>query len=115
MSAEKHSASAFVEKWNKPYSEMVFYVHVRMALAVVCANSLLILGIRDCQWACQPVIKDLASMYDWRSIVCPEMATMHQLPNTPHIKAFKWSFDRVEPCPNYTNKETKDKVGDGSN
>ena len=87
MSAEKHSASAFVEKWNKPYSEMVFYVHVRMALAVICANSLLILGIRECQRAHQLVIKDLASMYDWRSIACPKIATMHQIPNTPHIKA----------------------------
>ena len=66
-SAEKHLATAFAEKWNKPYSEMVFYVRVRMALAVVRANSLLIRGSRDCQRARRPVINDRASMYDWRT------------------------------------------------
>ena len=46
-SAEKHLASALADKWKKEFSEMVFYVRVRMALVVVRVNSLLIRGSCD--------------------------------------------------------------------
>ena len=65
-SAEKHLVTALAAKWKKPYSEMVYYVRVRMNLTVIRANSLLICGSRDCQKACLPVINDRTSMYDWR-------------------------------------------------
>ena len=64
--AEKHLATYLAEKWNRGYPEMVFYVRTRMALAVVKANSLLILGSRDRQKPRRPQISDRASMYDWR-------------------------------------------------
>ena len=66
-SAEKHLATALDAKWKKPYSEIVYYVRVRMNLAVIRANSLLIRRSRDCQKARHPVINDRAFMYDWRS------------------------------------------------
>jgi hypothetical protein len=66
-SAEKHLATMLATKMRKPYGEMVYYVRVRMALAVIRANSLLIRGSRDCQKARRPVINDRASMYDWRT------------------------------------------------
>ena len=66
-SAEKHLATVLATKWKKPHSEIVYYVHVRMNLVVIRANSLLIRGSRDCQKARRPVINDRASMYDWRS------------------------------------------------
>ena len=64
--AEKHLATYLSEKWKRGYPEMCFYVRVRMALAVVKANSLLIRGSRDRQKARRPQICDRASMYDWR-------------------------------------------------
>ena len=66
-SAEKHLATAFAEKWNTPYSKIVFYVCIRMALTVVRANSLLICGSRDCQSARRPMINNRTSVYDWRT------------------------------------------------
>jgi hypothetical protein len=45
--AEKRLATHLAGKWNHEYSQMVFYVRVRMAIAVVRANSLLICGSRD--------------------------------------------------------------------
>jgi hypothetical protein len=45
--AEKRLATHLAGKWNCEYSQMVFYVRVRMAIAVVCANFLLICGSRD--------------------------------------------------------------------
>ena len=65
-SAEKRLATYLADKWKKGYPEMVFYVRVRMALAVVKANSLLIRGSRDRQKPRRPQISDRASMYDWR-------------------------------------------------
>jgi hypothetical protein len=47
--AEKRLATHLAGKWNREYSQMVYYVRVRMAIAVVRANSLLICGSRDCQ------------------------------------------------------------------
>ncbi len=45
--AEKRLATHLAGKWNHEYSQMVYYVRVRMAIAVVRANSLLICGSRD--------------------------------------------------------------------
>ena len=49
-SGEERLASALAKNWKREYSEMVFYVRVQMALAVVKANSLLIRGSRDRQY-----------------------------------------------------------------
>jgi hypothetical protein len=45
--AEKRLATHLAGKWNREYFQMVYYVRVRMAIAVVRANSLLIRGSRD--------------------------------------------------------------------
>ena len=48
-SNEKRLAKLLADKWQMPYSRMVFYVRVRMSLAIVRANSLLIHGSHDSQ------------------------------------------------------------------
>ena len=45
--AEKRLATQLAGMWNHEYSQMVFYVRVRIAIVVVQANSLLIRGSRD--------------------------------------------------------------------
>jgi hypothetical protein len=45
--AEKRLAIQLAGRWNQGYSQMVYYVRVRMAIEVVCANSILIRGSRD--------------------------------------------------------------------
>ncbi len=45
--AEKRLATHLAGKWNREYSQMVCYARVRMAIAVVRANSFLIRGSRD--------------------------------------------------------------------
>ena len=45
--AEKRLATQLAGKWNREYLQMVYYVRVRVAIAVVRANSLLIRGSRD--------------------------------------------------------------------
>ena len=65
-SAEKRLASALAEKWKRKYSEMVFNARIRMSLAVVKANSLLIRGSGDTQHRQQLIINDRDAMYDWR-------------------------------------------------
>ena len=52
--AEKQLATYLAGKWNREYSQMVYYVRVRMAITVVRANSLLIRGRRDRQWPGAP-------------------------------------------------------------
>jgi hypothetical protein len=47
--AEKRLATHLAGKWNREYSQMVYYVRVRMAIAVIRVNSLLIRGSRDQQ------------------------------------------------------------------
>jgi hypothetical protein len=47
QNAEKRLATHLAGKWKRGYSQMVYYVRVWMAIAVVCANSLLIPGSRD--------------------------------------------------------------------
>jgi len=44
---EKRLATQLAGKWNREYLQMVYYVRVRMAIAMVRANSLLICGSRD--------------------------------------------------------------------
>jgi len=65
--AERKLATHLAAKWGKGYSEMVHYVRVRMALAVVRANSLLIRGSRDRQRASRPQIVDGSAMNDWQT------------------------------------------------
>jgi hypothetical protein len=47
QNVEKRLATHLAGKWNREYSLMVYFVRVRMAIAVVRANSLLIRGSRD--------------------------------------------------------------------
>jgi hypothetical protein len=63
--AEKHLAYHLFEKWHKPPPLMVYYVRVRMAIAMVHANSLLIHGSRDWHHPRQTVIFDRHTMNDW--------------------------------------------------
>ena len=65
--AEKRLATHLASKWNRGYSQMVYYVRVRMAIAVVRANSLLIRGSRDRQQPRRPLIPDGAALGDWRT------------------------------------------------
>ena len=67
QNAEKRLAVHLAGKWNREYSQMVFYVRVRMAIAVVHANSLLIRGSRDRQRARRPLIPDGAALGDWQT------------------------------------------------
>jgi hypothetical protein len=63
--AERRLASALAWKWKHQYSEMCGYVRVRMALAVVRANTLLLRGSRVCQSRPRPDITDGAGMEGW--------------------------------------------------
>ena len=65
--AEKRVGALLVAKWRKPYSTMVQYVRVRMSLAVVRANSLLIRGSRERQGVGRPRISDGYAMLDWQT------------------------------------------------
>ena len=65
--AEKRLATHLASKWNRGYSQMVYYVRVRMAIAVVRANSLLIRGSRDRQQPRRPLIPDRAALGDWQT------------------------------------------------
>ena len=65
--AEKRLATHLAGKWNREYSQMVYYVRVRMAIAVVRANSLLIRGSRDRQRPRRPLIPNGAALGDWRT------------------------------------------------
>jgi hypothetical protein len=63
--AEKWLATHLAGKWNREYSQMVYYVRVRMAIAVVRANSLLIRVSLDRQRPRRPLIPDGAALGDW--------------------------------------------------
>ena len=65
--AEKRLATYLAGKWKRGYSQMVYYVRVRMAIAVVRANSLLIRGSRDRQRPRRPLIPDGAALGDWQT------------------------------------------------
>ncbi len=65
QNAEKHLAVHLAGKWNHEYSQMVFYV--RIAIAVVRANSLLIRGSQDQRRPRRPLIPDRAALGDWQT------------------------------------------------
>ncbi len=65
--AEKRLPYHLLEKWHKQLPQMVYYVRVQMAIAVVRANSLLIRGSRDRQRPRHPVISDRHAMNDWHT------------------------------------------------
>ena len=65
--AEKRCAAYLAEKWERPYSQMVWYVRVRMSIMIVRANTLLLRGSRDRQSPRKPQISDRASSSDWRT------------------------------------------------
>jgi len=64
---EKWLATHLAGKWNHEYSQMVYYARVRMAIAVVRANSLLIRGSHDGQRPRRPLIPDGAALGDWQT------------------------------------------------
>ncbi len=63
--AKKRLATSLASKWNRGYSQMVYYVRVWMSIAVVCANSLLIRGSRNQQQPWRPLSPDGAALGDW--------------------------------------------------
>ena len=65
--AEKRLATQLAGKWKREYLQMVYYVRVRMAIAMVQANSLLICGSRDQQQPLRPLIPDGAALGDWQT------------------------------------------------
>ncbi len=67
QNAKKPLAVHLAGKWNREHSQMVFYVRVRMAIAVVPANSLLIRGSWDQQQPRHPLIPDGAALGDWQT------------------------------------------------
>jgi len=50
--AKKQLTTILSGKWNRPYSQMVHYMRVRMCVAVVRLNSLLIHEYRFTPWPC---------------------------------------------------------------
>ncbi len=65
--AKKRLATRLASKWNRGYSQMVYYVRVWMAITVVCANSLLIRGSRDQQHSRHTLIPDGAALGNWQT------------------------------------------------
>ena len=45
--AERRLAALLAVKWKREYSEVVTFVRVRMALAIICSNTLLLRTERD--------------------------------------------------------------------
>ena len=65
--AERKLASRLASKWDREYSEMVGFVRMRMAIAVVRANSLLIRGSRERRTTrVRPAIDEGAAMDGWQ-------------------------------------------------
>jgi hypothetical protein len=65
QNAKKRLDVHLADKWNREYSQMVFYVRVRMAIAVVRAHNLLIRGSRDQQRPRCPLIPNGATLDGW--------------------------------------------------
>ncbi len=84
--AEKRLATYLAGKWNRGYSQMVYYVRVRMAIAVVRANSLLIRGSRDRQRPRRPLsyLTELpwATGRPGTSQACPRIVSNRIVPST---------------------------------
>jgi hypothetical protein len=68
--AEKRLAALLADKWKRQYSQMVYYVKVRMQLSLVRTTSLLILirGSRNHQGHCWRIPPDGAAMSDWQTL-----------------------------------------------
>jgi hypothetical protein len=64
--AKRRLATHLASKWKHGYSQMVYYVRVRMVIALVCANNLLIHGSRDLQQPQCSLIPDGAAFGDCR-------------------------------------------------
>ena len=68
--AERRLGSHLAEKWERPNSQIVFYVRSLMSFAIVRANSLLIRGSREKRsYRIRPLIEDEdgPGMSNWRS------------------------------------------------
>jgi hypothetical protein len=65
--AEKRLAALLADKWKRPYSQMVYYVKVRMQLSLVRTTSLLIRGSRNHQGHCWRIPPNGAAMSDWQA------------------------------------------------
>ncbi len=52
---------------HKKLPQMVYYFWIRMSIALVCANSLLIFGSRNRQCPRHPAIFDRQAMNDWQT------------------------------------------------
>ncbi len=65
--AKRRLATHLASKWNRGYSQMVYYVRIWMVIAVVRANSLLIHGSRDQQQPQRPLIPDRAALSNWQT------------------------------------------------
>ncbi len=63
--AEKRLATHLAGKWNREFSQIVYSVRVRISIAAVRANSLLIRGSRDRQQPRRPLIPNGAVLGDW--------------------------------------------------
>ena len=61
MAFKKRVVSLLASKWNRPYSEMVGFVHGRMLLALIHSNTILLRGARAGR-AWKPVIEDSAGV-----------------------------------------------------
>jgi hypothetical protein len=64
--AKQRLATHLASSWNQRYSQMVYYVRVWMAIAVVPTTSILIHGSRDRQKPRHPLIPDGAALGDWQ-------------------------------------------------
>jgi hypothetical protein len=66
-SAEKRLAILLAAKWKRQYSQVVYFVRVRMQIALVCSTSLLIRGTRYHQGHNYPPLPDGAALSDWQT------------------------------------------------
>ena len=67
LNAMRQLGTHLAEKWELQRSQMVFYVRVRMSLALVRANSLLLRGSRDRHHRIRPLIENGPGMSNWHT------------------------------------------------
>ena len=65
--AERRLAYHLSRKWQKPYSQLVHYVRVRIGLSIARANTLLIRGSRDRRGSVRPNITDGTALHAWQT------------------------------------------------